>query len=204
MILEGLVCTRSTNGDAHVAPMGPIVASDFARLIFRPFRSSQTCANLQQTKAGVFHVIDDVELLAHAAVGKLTATPAVRPASKINGFVLQDCCRWFEFEVRSIDDRTERVTMECEVVASGNLRPFWGLNRGKHAVVEAAILATRVHLLSSQTIDEEFSRLKPLVEKTGGPSEKRAFAFLEGFVRDHFASQAAPQGNSPATERTAS
>jgi hypothetical protein len=49
-------------------------------------------------------------------------------------------------------------------------------------VVEAAILATRIHLLPADEIAAEFARLKVLVDKTGGPQEERAFQILSDYV----------------------
>jgi len=51
------------------------------------------------------------------------------------------------------------------------------------AVVEAAILATRVHLLPAATITADFDRLAVLVQKTGGPREAEAFELLRDYVR---------------------
>ena len=45
-------------------------------------------------------------------------------------------------------------------------------------MIEAAILATRTHLLSADQIQEELSRLQPLIDKTGGQTEQTAFDFL--------------------------
>ena len=47
-----------------------------------------------------------------------------------------------------------------------------------HAVVEAAILATRTDFLPLAEIDEEYRKLAVIVQKTGGTQEKEAFAFL--------------------------
>ena len=58
-----------------------------------------------------------------------------------------------------------------QVVDCGRLRDYFGLNRAKHAVVEAAILATRTAFLSADHIAAEFQRLAVLVEKTGGPMQ---------------------------------
>ena len=197
MILEGLVCTRSARGEPHVAPMGPVIEDEFQRLVLRPFATSTTCQNLMRERAGVFHVTDDVQLLARAAVGRFEVMPAVRPATVVKSFVLEDCCRWYEFEVREIDDRTERVTMDCAVVAHGTVRDFWGLNRGKHAVVEAAILATRLHLLGADAVADEFARLYVLVDKTGGPAEKSAFAWLKHYVAETYSGMNRARGASP-------
>ena len=72
--------------------------------------------------------------------------------------------------------------MEAEVVHAGRLRDFFGFNRAKHAVVEAAILATRTAFLPAEQIADEFKRLAILVQKTGGPDEHAAFALLQEYV----------------------
>ena len=101
--------------------------------------------------------------------------------------MLADACRWYGLEVREIDDSEPRVLFECEVVAQGRLRDFFGFNRAKHAVLEGAILATRLHLLPFQEIHDEFERLSILVRKTAGPQEQRAFDLLHRYVEEHAA-----------------
>ena len=59
--------------------------------------------------------------------------------------------------MKSIDASGERVNIEAEVVHIGRTRDFFGFNRAKHAVVEAAILATRLHLLP---LDRGSSRVR--------------------------------------------
>ena len=90
----------------------------------------------------------------------------------------------YEFVVRSVDDSAERVVMDAEVVHAGRHRDFFGFNRAKHAVVEAAILATRFHLLPLDEVAAEFARLRVVVGKTGGPAEHEAMDFLESRLRD--------------------
>jgi hypothetical protein len=60
---------------------------------------------------------------------------------------------------------------------------MFGFNRAKHAVLEAAILATRTHLIPPAEIEKEFERLRVIVNKTAGPQETEAFALLEAHVR---------------------
>ncbi len=177
MILEGIVTTLNGQGVLNVAPMGPIVDPEMRRFTLRPFRTSTTFANLKETGVGVLHVTDDVLLLARAAIG-LPVSPQTRPAQAVQGKILEEACRYFEFRVVEFDDRAERTTFVAETVAEGRQRDFFGLNRGKHAVVEAAILATRIAILPLEEIVEDFRRLAPLVEKTGGDSEKEAFQLL--------------------------
>jgi hypothetical protein len=184
MILEGIVTTLDDDGAMHVSPMGPSVEDNFRRLVLRPFQTSHTFHNLQRTGQGVMHVTDDVELIARAAVGRLTTIPPFERAPVIEGRILTEACRWYAFKVQSIDTRAPRAVMPCSVVASGRLRDFFGFNRAKSAVVEAAILATRLAIASPQEVETELRRLAPLVKKTGGTAERRAFAFLENFVAD--------------------
>src|SRR5947209_14161186 len=167
--------------------MGPHVPDDAAdplrQFVLKPFRTSQTCRNLEAHGEGVLHVSDDVLLLAQAAVGVPDPFPALLPAARVRGLVLRDACRYAEFRVTTRTGSAERPTFEVEVVHAGRLRDFFGFNRAKHAVLEAAILATRTAFLPAAQIADEFRRLAPLVEKTGGPAERAAFALL----RDHVA-----------------
>lgn len=192
MILEGLVTTRAADGSPHLAPMGPRVAPDFARLTLRPFPTSGTYRNLLAHPEGVLHVTDDALLIARAALGA-AEMPPTRPAAKVSGYVLADCCRHYEFVVTSIDDSGERVTIEAEVVHAERHRDFWGFNRAKHAVVEAAILATRLHILPRDEVAAEFKKLRVIVGKTGGAAEHAAMDFLEARL--------APRPNEPEAPR---
>ncbi len=126
---------------------------------------------------------DDVLLLARAAVGGVEPLPHLVPAVKVRGFVLQDACRSYEFEVGSIDTSQQRVRIECSVVHRERLRDFFGFNRAKHAVLEAAILATRIGLVPLADIESEFQKLGVVVSKTGGSQEVAAFAFLQEHLR---------------------
>ena len=82
--------------------------------------------------------------------------------------------------VATVSPLREEIAME--VVDSGRLRDFFGLSRAKHAVVEAAILATRISLVPIAEIRCELDRLAVLVEKTGGTGERRAFRFLQQYI----------------------
>ena len=62
-------------------------------------------------------------------------------------------------------------------------RDFFGFNRAKHAVVEAAILATRIQRLPVSDVLAQYGQLAVLVDKTGGPQEQRAFDYLHDYVR---------------------
>ena len=197
-LLEGIVTTLGEDGMPNIAPMGPIVDADFNTLLLRPFRTSLTFQNLKRTGQGVLHVTDDVELVARAAVGRLETLPRLRPAGAVEGVILADACRWYAFRVESLDDGEDRTRIVAHVVDRGRLRDFFGFNRAKHAVIEAAILATRVGLLDVGHIRDEFQRLAAPVEKTGGHQERRAFAFLQQYVAERLATSTVASAESPA------
>ena len=182
LILEGIVTTTNLDGGVNISPMGPIVDAAMQTLTLRPYQTSRTYQNLQRTGVGVLHVIDDVELLAQAAIGTPNPLPAIAPATAVAGWVLTDACRWYAFRVQSLDASQPRTEIRAEVIDRGWNRDFFGFNRAKHAVVEAAILATRVGLLPADEIRAELARLAPLVEKTGGPQEQRAWKLLLEYV----------------------
>ena len=184
-ILEGIVTTVNDDGSTNTSPMGPIVDESISKLTLRPFQTSTTYRNLKRTGQGVLHVVDDVELLARAAVGKIEAPLLSRgDGPQTDRRILSGACRWYAFDVDELADQEERTTIHCSVVDKGRLRDFFGFNRAKHAVVEAAILATRVGILDDEKIRREMDALKVMVEKTGGDAEHRAFEFLVTYVAD--------------------
>lgn len=188
MILEGLVTTLDPDGGMHLAAMGPQVDDAFVAatgpggglggLVFKPFPSSMTAANLLRERAGVFHVTDDALLLARVVTGAAASPPASLPASRVRGRRLAEVCRAYEFEIEAVDESQERLRCPARVVAVHEGRPFRGFNRAAHAVVEGAILVTRLHLLGRAEVDRRFAELAVLVEKTAGAREREAFDLL--------------------------
>jgi hypothetical protein len=185
MILESIVTTLGPGERLNVAPMGPVVDEGLTRFLLRPFQTSTTFRNLQVHPEGVIHVVDDVLLIARGAIGALVEPPPTRPARVVRGQVLQEACRSFEFRVLSCDARQPRSEIAVEIVHSETHRDFWGFNRAKHAVLEAAILATRLHLLPPDEVRAELRRLESPVQKTAGPRELEAFALLQAYVARH-------------------
>jgi hypothetical protein len=187
VILEGIVTTLSVDHSLNIAPMGPLIDPDqgMTRFWLRPYCTSTTYHNLKARGEGVFHVTDDVLLLAQTAIGSARPPlPPTRAADIVAGRILIDACRYYEFRVVELDDCGERSNIVIKTVAEGRNRDFFGFNRAKHAVVEAAIMATRVAWLPRDEILAEFRKLAVLVDKTGGPRERAAFTLLHRHVRE--------------------
>ncbi len=181
LILEAIVTTESEDGSMHVAPMGPQVSMAMDRWLLKPFQSSATFQNLFRTNRCVVHVVDDALLIAKAVLGKANSFPATFKTGL--GFTLEDTCHYYALSVIEWDVSQPRALAHCKVVDQHILRPFFGWNRAKHAIVELAILASRVAMLDSSAILLELDRLRILVEKTGSEREFQAFEMLENYIR---------------------
>ena len=162
--------------------MGVRFNDDGDVLLLRPFKSSRSYRNLQQVNEAVFHVTDDVNLIAHAALDDISPMPPMTPLKNSLVNRLSDTCRWYLLRVKSIDDEEMRATMEMRVISQGRVRDFSGFNRAKHAVIEAAIDATRVGIIQDDKILNNLASLHPLVQKTGGLAERAAFKFINDRV----------------------
>ena len=201
MILESIVTTVDPSGQVNIAPMGPTVISkgdptspvfkkDVDGFVLRPFKTSTTYANLIANPFATIHVTDDALLFARAAVSdlsKIDQASLVHQLECTQWWPLGDCHRWFAVQVSKVHDDELRVSMDCRVVDSSEVRPYFGFNRAKHAVIEAAILATRTHLLPVESVLSEIDRLQPLVDKTGGPDEHEGFDLLKATIRERYA-----------------
>ena len=178
MIVETIVTSLDAGGAVNCAPMG--VEWGDERIVLKPFLDTATYRNLVATRAAVVNLTDDVMLFARAAISS-PVFPTVT-AQVVRGVRLADCCSWREVEVHGIDSSPPRSRIHATVVHRGARREFIGFNRACHAVLEAAIYATRVHLLPRALIDSEFARLQIIVDKTAGPREAEAMALLAEYV----------------------
>ena len=179
MIIETIVTTLDPNGAINFAPMG--VEWGEETIVLKPFLETTTFRNLSATGAAVVNLTDDVMLFAQGAISS-PQFPSL-PASVVRGVVLDAACSWRELEVLHIDATPPRSRIDTRVVHRGVRREFIGFNRARHAVLEAAILATRTHLLPAEQIRDDFARLQVIVDKTAGPREREAMELLTQYVR---------------------
>ena len=179
MIIESILTTMAPDGSINFAPMG--VEWGETAIVIKPFLETTTFRNVRDTRVAVVNLTDDVMLFAQGAI----SSPQLPwlPATAVRGAVLEAACSWRELEVVAIDDTPPRSRIETRVVHHGRRREFLGVNRARHAVLEAAIVATRTHLLPADEVRAEFARLQVIVDKTAGPRETEAMAMLTEYVR---------------------
>jgi hypothetical protein len=180
VILETVVTTTNPDGSVNCAAMG--VEWGEQQIVIKPFRGTRTLRNLRSTEAAVVNLTDDILLFSQAALGD--PHPPTRPAASVEGAVLDDACSWREVRVEAIDDSERRARVSTVVVGSGTGREFLGFNRACHAVLEASILASRAHMLDAEDIRAELGRLQVLVDKTAGPREREAMAYVRAAIGD--------------------
>jgi uncharacterized protein len=179
VILETIVTTGDASGAINFAPMGVEWGDEI--IVLKPFLETSTFRNVSVSRQAVVNLTDDAMLFAQGAISS-PQFPWV-PASVVQGAVLQAACSWRELEILTIDATPPRSRIEARVVHRGVTREFMGFNRAKHAVLEAAILATRTHLIPADQIRDEFARLQVIVDKTAGPREREAMALLTDYVQ---------------------
>jgi uncharacterized protein len=179
VILETIVTTMNGQGAINFAPMGVEWGNE--TIVLKPFLETTTFLNVRETGSAVVNITDDVMLFAQGAISS-PQFPYV-PAQRVKGAVLEAACSWRELEVVAIDATPPRSRIDTRVVHQGTRREFLGFNRARHAVLEAAILATRTHLLPREQISEEYARLQVIVDKTAGGREQEAMQLLTEYVQ---------------------
>ena len=182
-ILESIVTTRDAEDHAHIAPMGVHVHE--RRLLLKPFRPSQTLENLQREGCAVVNRPDDVRVYAGCLTGR-SDWPTVS-AEVIPGLRLSHCLSHAEVEVERFDDDPVRPSFTCKIVHEEVHAPFEGYNRAQAAVLELAILVSRLDRLPDEKIRREIEYLEIAVEKTAGDREQEAWGWLMDRVAQHFA-----------------
>ena len=181
MIQEVLVTTQNSKGVTHIAPMGIHLIN--REIIILPFRPSTTLNNILQSNTAVINYCDDVRIFAGCLTGKrdwpLTDT------DKIKGQYLSSALAHKECNLVRIEDDALRPKLYCQAVHSVNHSPFQGFNRAQFAVLEAAILVSRLNMLSIEKIEAEINYLTIGFSKTAGEREQQAWEWLMHVIEQH-------------------
>ncbi len=178
LILETIVTTLEPGGGHHLVPFGLHAEGD--ELIVAPFRPSPTISNLEAHPFLCAAAPADVRVIAGCVTGRRD-WPVV-PCERIEGVRLADCFAHAELEVVAREEDESRPRFRCRVVHQAMHRPFIGYNRAQGAVIEAAILSTRLHMLPPDKIRAEMAYLAIAISKTAGPREREAWSWIEAKI----------------------
>jgi hypothetical protein len=181
VIFEAVIITRNADGSLHIVPMG--YRESGKDVVLAPFRPSTTLDNLARNRQAVINLTDNVAIIAGCLTGRFE-WPTL-PAAVVDAARLADTLAHLEVEVRHEEPDEERPRFVCAVRHRQQHRPFRGFNRAQAAVVEAAILVSRLHLLPAEKVDREIAYLQMAVDKTAGEREREAWGWLMARITMH-------------------
>ena len=187
MIIESIITTLAPDKRPHVAPMGVIWREGHP--VLAPFRPSVTLDNVAATGTAVINHTDDVRVFAGCLTGRRDWP--VRPAERVAGCVLVGALAHQELAIDRVEEDATRPRFHCRVVHEAAHGTFRGFNRAQAAVIEGAILVSRLHLLPRDKIEREIAYLEIAVSKTAGEREREAWAWLMAAVQNFYDAAAA-------------
>ena len=183
-ISEVIVTTKSGAGAPNAAPIGLITQrteADTTSYSVKLYRGSQTLANVLETRTLAANVTDDVVAFVTAAftdvhAADFTVYEAMPVLKEANAWIIfsvtseAEYAEYFRFLLRPV-----RIKITRKVVKA--------MNRGRNAVLEAAVIATRIHRAQNERakaeMQEQIKKYRELVKKCGGPREHAAMSILE-------------------------
>jgi hypothetical protein len=174
LIVETIVTTKNAKGEVHIAPLGLI--AEGANWALAPFRPSRTLDNLREVPFAVASHTDDVRVFAGSLTGRKDW--ATRPAEKVDGAVLETAVSHWELAVDRVTEDDLRPRFSCRLVHAASHRPWGGFNRAQAAVLECAVLVSRLKMLPMDKIEAELRYLEIAVSKTAGEREQEAWGWL--------------------------
>ncbi|MBV9290665.1 MAG: DUF447 family protein [Hyphomicrobiales bacterium] len=185
LIREAIVATVDAAGEPHLAPLGLIAEGEY--WILAPFHPSTTLENLRRSPFAIANLTDDVRIFVGCLTGRrnwpLTAANVVAAPR------LAQTLSHLELIVSEVREDSLRPRFVCRVVHRAMHAPFEGFNRAQSAVIEGAVLISRLHMTPRAVVEAEMTRLEVVVGKTAGPNETEAWAWLKERAAQFFSAQ---------------
>jgi uncharacterized protein len=184
LIREAIVTTINAKGEPHIAPLGLIAEGE--AWILAPFHPSTTLDNLRQAPFAVANFTDDVRVFAGCLTGRRD-WPLTR-AETVAAPRLEAALSHIELVVTEAREDDLRPRFVCRVVHHAAHAPFQGFNRAQAAVIEGAVMVSRLHILPRAAVEAEMARLEIVIVKTAGAPEAEAWSWLKDKAAEVFAS----------------
>jgi hypothetical protein len=181
VIFETVVTTVDAAGRVHVAPMG--VRYRGRDVILMPFKPSTTYDNIIACGHAVLNIVLDTRIFAGCVTGRRD-WPTL-PAEKIAGRRLAAALSHLELRLAEHGAEATRPVLRLARVHEATHAPFIGFNRAQAAVIEAAVLVSRLHMLTPTKVDTEMTYLQIAIDKTAGPEEHEAWGWLQDAIARH-------------------
>ncbi len=173
-IVETIITTSNAKGETYIAPLGLI--RDGEHWVIAPFRPSTTLENLRLHPFAAASHTDDVRVFAGGVTGRKIWP--LSPTRTIKGERLADCVSHWELKVERVIEDEQRPRFLCSIVDEEMHKVWEGFNRAQAAVIELAVLTTRLHMLPAEKVESELKYLEIAISKTAGPREEEAWEWL--------------------------
>lgn len=182
MIRETIVTTADGSGRVHIAPLGLIAEGE--HWVIAPFRPSTTLDNLRAVPHAVASHVDDVRVFAGCLTGRRDwpTEPTDGPVPRLGNAL----SHW-ELDVEHVTEDDLRPRFRCRIAREVTHAPAQGFNRAQAAVIEAAVLTSRLAMLPRDKVEADMAALAVAVGKTAGPREAEAWNWLSERVRAFYA-----------------
>ncbi len=181
MIFETVITSVDSAGKPHITPFGVTHEDDL--IVIAPYKPSKTLDNILVTRSAVMNLTDDVRVFA-GALTQHNHWPLMA-ADDIDNIRLADCLTHIELKLKEVRDDDERPKLVMQKVKEVNHHPFQGFNRAQAAVIELAVLVSRLHILPREKIDTELTYLQMAIDKTAGTRELQAWGWLLDKIHQH-------------------
>jgi uncharacterized protein len=129
------------------------------------------------------NLTNDVRVFAGCVTGR-REWPTL-PTERIAGCRLVGALAHVELQLEVCDDDPQRPVLHFSRVCERTHAPFPGFNRAQAAVIEGAVLVSRLRMLPAEKIDGEMAYLQIAIDKTAGPAEREAWQWLTEAVAAH-------------------
>jgi len=182
MICETIIVSVDVDGAAHVTPFG--VKHEGDHIVISPFKPSKTLSNILATESATMNLTDDVRIFAGALTKRQPWT--LLQAKKVNGFRLENCLNHVELSLVEVREDAERPQLVMQPVETQYHAAFQGFNRAQAAVIELAVLASRLQILPAEKVESELKYLQIAIDKTAGERELEAWGWLNDKINAYY------------------
>lgn len=183
MIFETIVTSMNSQGEVHLAPFGIQRRDDM--VIISPYKPSLTLSNILASQQAVLSLSDDVRVFAAALTNRQAWT--LLPTEKVFGFRLANCLAHEELTLFKVEDDGVRPQLFMQVQHREQHQAFAGFNRAQAAVIELAVLVSRLNRLPKEKVQSERQYLQIAIDKTAGERELQAWGWLVDKIETHYA-----------------
>lgn len=184
-IFETVVTSVAADAKVHVAPMG--VRYQAGRVVLMPFKPSTTLDNIVTVGHAVLNIVTDTRVFAGCVTGRREWP--TQAAEKVPGVRLASALAHVELRLEERVDDPQRPVLQMARVHEVQHAPFTGFNRAQAAVIEGAVLVSRLRLLPPDKVETEMAYLQIAIDKTAGAEEREAWSWLRAAVAAHRAAR---------------